>query len=236
MPNSSSQKLPWIIGISGLIACILSVLIASLRAVTIDLFYIAIISIFLSILIQFIISENRKAGFTNGRFIVFLCIYVLLIIWLGLTKVIPEYNQITAFEKHRNDLVFKLLTADKDDQEKWKLKLAKHYLSAPTVIIRNELFVHYRGAKMMESFLTDKMKQNLGQEYKHDMFYLAEFAFQSSNDISKLWYKNAYEAGRLDAMERYEQRTKENFKDSEPDRFEALERYNQRMREKHENL
>ena len=238
MPNSSSQKLPWIIGISGLIACILSVLIASLRSVTIDLLYIAIISIFLSILLIFIESETRKTVFSKGRFriIVLLCTYILLVIWLGLTKVIPEYVQITDFEKHRNDLVFHIMAGNKGDEEKLKLRLAKHNLSAPIVIKRNEPLVRYQGLKMMERLLTEKIEQNLGWRYKHDMFYLAEFAYQTFPDISKRWYINAYEAGRLDALERHEQRFEENFKDSEPGRFAALERYNRRMREKYENL
>lgn len=220
------------------IACALSVVIASLRAVPIELFYIAIISIFLSILFTFVLSETKKTVFSKGRcrLIIFLCTYVLLLIWLGLSKVIPEYTKITEFEKNRYDLVFKLMTADKDDEVQWRLKLARHYLSAPTVIIRNEYFVRYHGAKMMEKLLTEKVEQDLGSEYRHDMFYLADFAFHSYPDIAKRWYNNAYEAGRLDALERYEQRLEENFKDSEVDRLDELEKYNQLMREKHEGM
>lgn len=236
MSISSSQKLSLFIGIAGLIACVLSVMIASLYAVTIDLFNIAIISFFFSILIKFIISETSNVVFTESYFfsIIFLFTYILLIIWLGLSKVIPEYNTVTTYEKQRYQLINKLMMENKEQEDIWKLKLAKHYLSAPDLILRDDLFVRYKGIKMMEKLLNEKIEQGLEQKYKHDMFYLAEFAYHFSPDkISKRWYKNAYDAGRLDALERHAQRFEENFKDSEANRFNELEKYNQEMRLKY---
>lgn len=209
-----NTKQSWQIEILGLTACVLTVFFVSLRPVAIEFLYVALLSVFLCVI--FVTGFRKKIGLEKGRFfiMVFLCLYILLTIWLGFIKVIPEYRMITNFESKRSDLIYTIFTLDAEKNKSLKFKselnLARLYLHALEPIERIESTVKHKGAKMMARLLLEKINENKGAEYYDEMFELADSAYEySGKAFSKTWYKRAFDAGRLDALKRYNQRIME---------------------------
>lgn len=202
---SFDRKASWTIDILGLVACVLSIIHVSLRAKSIELIYIAIISVLVSILFIFIMSIIRKSNtLAKGRnpYVVFLFIYILLIIWLALNKTIIEYREIIAFEEARSDLAYGLNL----QREGARWDMAKLYQNAPLSIHRIEAGVKHKGTMMMHPLLREKIRQGEGIKYRDDMYELAEVAFLYGKKFAKKYYEKAYMYGRKDALARYHER------------------------------
>jgi hypothetical protein len=212
--NQIENKIVWALC---LCAYIITVVSLSMRAMSIEFFYIVIISIFISVVIGFDLKSKIRTDNKNFIPYVFLGSYILLLIWLCFIKVIPEYKDITAFETKRAIIIYEVMITDNKTNKRShfeaKRSLAKLYLHAPDTIERIEPNVNYKGGRMMINLLNEITEKNKAMSLRDDVFDVAEIAFtQMSKKTSKEWYLKAYEAGRLDALKRYNQRIKKRFK------------------------
>jgi len=201
--TSLDQKLPWAVELLGLITLILCVVHVSLQAETIALVYLAAITAVLSVITLFIMNLiKHNSEYTKGSTptIVFLCIYILLVTYLGVNKVVPESREIVSFEKKQLDLIYKISMQENEARR----NLAELYLNATTVIERIQPGIHKTGTIMMAEILQDKINKGDGTYHVDSMFELAEIAFlYNDNEFSYAWYKIASEYGRNDALEHY---------------------------------
>lgn len=184
----------------------LSVLHVSILGEPAWIFYLAIVSFLFAILLIFIRSVLRKKSDHAKNeipLIYTLAVFVLLVIWLGVVKTYPEFREIKDFKIAQSDLAYRLnLSEYKAD---WRL--ARLYLDAADSIERIEPGVRHKGALMMHRFLSNKISQGMGNQFKDEMFDLAEVSFvHRGKNFSKEWYEASYQYGRKDALARFEKR------------------------------
>ena len=204
----------WFVEILWLIVCLVTFTHLSFRGELIEILFLAVCAVFISILIISIINEIKNdAELINKRniIIIFLCSYILLTLWLSLMKVIPEYNKIIAFERERSELIDAVMQHNTSLTP--RLKLAKLYLYASSPIYKIESNLKGKGIRWMKKILLEKINKNEAAKFRDEIFELAEILFAYKNVApSKIWYKNAFDAGRLDALKRYNERINERFK------------------------
>ncbi len=171
-----------------------------------SVFYLCVISLLFTLISVFIIflSSQKKTTIENISIpSIFLCIYTLLIIWLGINKTIPEHQEILNFQAKRADLTYWLY---KDEYDTLKA-LALLYMNAPPSVERVQPKANHFGTKIMRAYLEKQIKEGKGKRHYQDMYNLAEVAFiYSSRDIALTWYQNAQKYGKVNATKRYDER------------------------------
>ena len=186
-------------------AGLLTIIHVQLYGEVLHLFYVLVVALFFMVLSIFTISVIRKNNsLAKGRspLLITLLMYILVISWLGAIRTYPEYKEVQAFLDSRSELTFELGVQRKD--ARWKI--ARLYMNAPTSLGKIEGEINHKGTMIMHWLLMDKIKKGNGGEFKDDMYELAEVAFPFGKEFSRSWYERAYEHGRVDAIERYEER------------------------------
>ena len=189
-----------------LIAVTLTIYHSLLYPAPLAVFYVVLLAAIFTVMFVFLLYMSVK-NINNAKSVsktsVFLCIYTLLMIWLGINKTLPEYKEIMDFRKNRDDYVYWLYRSEFDTRR----KLALLYLNAPESVDRIEPGVVHLGTKLVKNFLDNEIKAGNGANYSDDMYNLAEVAFiHSSRELAHEWYKKAYEHGKSNALERYQER------------------------------
>ncbi len=218
---SSGDKFLWIIVLLGSLASILTVILASLRSNTIEFLYVVLFSAFITLILVSEFERYLVSKKTHLSIIIFINIYIIFIIWLGAVKIIPEYKSIIDFEEKKSLLTLNIMIADDKKNEYFKLKaeleLAKLYSNAPDPIFRRDKSIRNSGILMLSKTLKKMIEENKNYinvtnekdgriNISDDMYILAEAAFMhKSKAFAKEWYKRAYDFGRADALQRYNQ-------------------------------
>lgn len=200
-------KRTWVmLSVFGSIATVLTVYHSLLHPDPLYIFYVIIISLLFTLTTIFIIFETSKSKYNLkhlSKTSVFLCIYIILIIWLGINKTIPEHQEILEFQQKRADLTYWIYKKDFDTYK----QLALLYMNASPAIKRIEPSANHFGTKLMKVYLENKIAAGEGSLYSQDMYDLAEAIFvYSSRDLAHVWYQSAYEYGKANALKRYEER------------------------------
>jgi hypothetical protein len=192
--------------IFGTIASGLTVYHSLLEPDPLSVFYIILVSLLLTLLvivINFSITKNPKNLQYLSKTSIFLCVYIFLIIWLGINKTIPEHQEIIEFQKKRSDFTYWLY---KDEYDTVK-ELAILYMNASPAVERIEPNANHFGTKILRAYLEDQIALGKGSQHSQDMYDLAEATFTySSRDLAHTWYQHAFEYGKKDALKRYEER------------------------------
>lgn len=205
---SGNIKIQIIILILASAICFFSSVYAYFRAEPIVLLSLPLVSLLFSILFLFVTSVIKKKYLSkNGSdsLIVFLVTYIVLVLWLGVYKVMPEYIDINEFENRHLDLIHKSLETEFD-----KVEFARFYMKAPDVIERIYPGIHHKGNMAMHQFLMKKIQEGKGEDYVDDLFFLAETGFTyTSKGYAYNWYSKAFKFGKQDALKRYDERLAE---------------------------
>ena len=207
MITSDRSKHKWVMPIVfGTIATSLTIYHSLLRPQPLSVFYLIAISFLLTLLIIIIVigTSKTKNSFKDlSEASVFLCIYIALIIWLGINKTIPEHEEIVEFQNQRKVLLYKIHKAKRDS----KKQLALLYMNAPSSIKKIEPHANHFGTRILSAHLENEMKAGNGSRHSQDMYDLAEAAFVfSSKAMAHVWYQHAYDHGIENALLRYEER------------------------------
>jgi len=165
--HSSTDDKPirsWVmILVFGSIASILTVYHSLLHPDPLSVFYLILISALFTLVVVFIaleISKNKNTLKYLSKTGIFLSIYILLIIWLGINKTIPEYNEITAFKKNRTEILYWHVNKGRAGIR----QLSMLYMNATPAISRIEPSVNHWGTKLMMSYLQDQMSRQWDQQ------------------------------------------------------------------------
>lgn len=213
---SESPGRTWLmLVVFGTIATLLTIYHSLLHPHPLHVFYLVSISLLLTIVIVVIavgISKTKISLQHLSKTGIFLSIYIVLITWLAINKTIPEYNEIEAFKKKRIEIIYWHVNNGRAGIR----QLSMLYMHAPPAISRIEPAVNHWGTKLMMSYLENQMKNGKDPTYRDgtyklsdDMYELAEALFSyASRESARIWYQHAYEYGRTDAMERYNERTR----------------------------
>ncbi len=206
----------WVmVSIFAVIASILTVYHSLLIPDPLSIFYVIIISLLFTLAIIFVIFSTSK-NINNLKYLskssIFLCVYILIIVWLGINKTIPEHEEILEFQTKRIELIY--WNTKKEPGGTRALSLL--YMRAKPAIARIEPNANHWGTKLMQVYLEDQINNGAELHYTDgrysladDMYELAEAIFiYSSRDTAHTWYQRAYEYGRKDALERYSERMK----------------------------
>ena len=192
--------------IFGVIASILTIYHSLLHPDPLAVFYILIISLLFTLVTIFVIfstSNNINNIKSIPKITIFLCYFISIIIWLGINKTIPEHKEIIDFQKKRGDLIYWINKEGLDGMK----HLAYLYMDASPAIKRIEPHANHLGTKLMRVYLKKQIDAGRGTQFSNDMYNLPEAAFiYSSRYIAHTWYKFAYQYGRTDALQRYEER------------------------------
>jgi len=202
--NSENYFLP-VLNLAWLVSCLFSIAHVALYGELSSLLYSLVIAIFFAVLVVFVLSIIRKkSDFAKGfkPLVFILGIYLMLVSWQGINKTFPEYQEIVAFMNNRAQLAYNLNVNRKG--ARWDM--AKLYLSAPESVKRIEVRVGHKGTMMMHLLLMEKVEQGNGEKYSDEMYEVAEVAFSYGKKFAREWYEKAYEYGREDAIERYNER------------------------------
>jgi hypothetical protein len=105
MINSDPSKRKWLMLIVfGSIATSLTVYHSLLYPKPLSAFYLVVISFFFTfVVIALVIGASKTQNSLRdlSKTSIFLSIYIVLIIWLGINKTIPEHEEILKFQKER---------------------------------------------------------------------------------------------------------------------------------------
>jgi hypothetical protein len=197
----------WVmIAVFGSIASILTVYHSLLHPDPLSVFYLILISTLFTLVVIFItleISKNKNSLKHLSKTGIFLSIYILLIIWLGINKTIPEHNEILDFQKKRADLTYWIYDGKFDTHK----KLAYLYMNASPSISRIEPQANHYGTKILRAYLENQINEGNGPLFAQEMYDLAEATFTySSRELAHTWYKYAHEYGKAGAIQRYNER------------------------------
>jgi hypothetical protein len=169
-------------------------------------FYLVVISFFLTLLIIALVigtSKTKNSLRNLSRTSIFLFIYIVLIIWLGINKTIPEHEEILEFQDQRKSFIYWRYKPEYDT----KKELALLYMNASPAIRKIEPNANHFGTTILSAYLENEIAAGNGSRHAKDMYSLAEAAFvYSSRDLAHTWYQHAYDHGIKNSLSRYEKR------------------------------
>ena len=210
MTNSARSKRKWLmLFVFSTIAISLTIYHSLLYPAPLSVFYLLAIALFLTLLIIALViglSKTKNSLRDLSKASIFLSIYIVLIIWLGINKTIPEHEEILQFQKERRSFIYWRYKPEYDT----KKELALLYVSASPAIKRIEPNANHFGTTILSAHLENEIAAGNGARHAKDMYTLAEAAFvYSGKELAHTWYQRAYDHGIKNALLRYEERMKD---------------------------